>query len=363
MNSSANDSITHYDVYVQELNKAWDKTLSVEVILLSLFIVIALVSLIVAYEVYRSNKTKQKLQDIAWEKFHEHVNYLRLSGDNITMLRNIARIASLQDPYSIVKSPHIFENCIELFYNKERISSMSNDTLVNIRNLRKALGFLPLSREIAYTSTRQFDSGDRCAVVVLSNGQPSHKGMCLILSVNEKTWTIDRPEGPAIAEGTAVKIDFTRPGDAEYSFETKVLSDSKGGLVLSHTGKLKRTQQRNWVRVDVSIPVEVMKSEKDHVSDIFSGKIIDMSGGGFGMTLPSKLATGTILILDFELPGHGQISDLMVKVVRVAGHFKNNAALFVHSVAFEGDVSKIQEQIMQYVFEKQRQDILMAKRG
>jgi len=359
MNHNVSDSVTSYELFSQSLSQAVDKSFSVEAILLGLLAVVALVALIVAYEVYRSNKTKRKLQDLAWEKFHEHVINLKLSNDDVAMLRNIAKKARLQDPYSIVKSPHIFENCIELFYKEERISSMSKDALTSIRELRRSIGFLPLSREIAYTSTRQFSSGDRCAVIVPSNGPPTHKGMCLILSVNEKTWTIDRPEGYPIAVGTGIKIDLTRPGDAEYSFETQVLDDSKGGLILSHTSKLKRTQQRNWVRVDVSIPVDVRKSENDHVSDMFSGKIIDMSGGGFGMNLPVKLATGTILILDFELPGHGEISNLMVKVVRVAVSSGRDTSRFVHSVAFEGDVSKIQEQIMQYVFEKQRQDILL----
>jgi c-di-GMP-binding flagellar brake protein YcgR len=73
-----------------------------------------------------------------------------------------------------------------------------------------------------------------------------------------------------------------------------------------------------------------------------------MSGGGFGMTLPIKLRIGTKLLLYFELPGHHAISKLPVVVVRVSG--------FVHSVAFDGDVHSVQEQIIQYVFEKQRQN-------
>jgi c-di-GMP-binding flagellar brake protein YcgR len=343
------------------MSEALDKNFTVEAVLLCIFGAVLLVGLIVAYEIYRSRKTKQMLLSIAWKKFSEHVSNLKLSNDNIALLRRITDKVNLQDPYSIVKSPHIFESSIDIFYAEEKINSMPSETLAKIRDLRKSLGFLPLSREIAYTSTRQFAAGDRCATQIPDSGPPSHKGLCLIVSVGERDWSIERPEGPSVAPGTWVRMELTRGGDAEYSFKAQVLSDSKGALVLSHTNKLKRTQQRNWVRVDASIPVDVIKVENDQIGDMFPGQIIDMSGGGFGMALPIKLMNGTTLILDFELPGHGQISNLMVKVVRVAGNFKGDVSRFVHSVAFEGDVSKIQEQITQYVFEKQRHDLLIKQ--
>jgi c-di-GMP-binding flagellar brake protein YcgR len=142
----------------------------------------------------------------------------------------------------------------------------------------------------------------------------------------------------------------------------QVLKDGKDKLVLSHTDNLSRTQQRNWVRIDVSIPVEVTQLEEGGIGDIFSAKIIDMSGGGFGMALPAKLPNGTKLLLNFELPGQGPVNDLPVKVVRVAGPLGRDASKIVHSVAFEGDLPLIQEQIIHYVFEKQRQDA-MVKNG
>jgi c-di-GMP-binding flagellar brake protein YcgR len=119
---------------------------------------------------------------------------------------------------------------------------------------------------------------------------------------------------------------------------------------------LSRAQQRNWVRIDVSVPVEVTQKTSRGIGDIFEGRIIDMSGGGFGMALPAKLSNGDVLLLNFELPGQGVISDLPVKVVRVAGKYNNDPSKIVHSVAFDGEVRLIQEQIIQYVFEKQRQN-------
>jgi c-di-GMP-binding flagellar brake protein YcgR len=154
-------------------------------------------------------------------------------------------------------------------------------------------------------------------------------------------------------------MNLTRPGDAEYTFKVQVKRDSGSRLDLSHTSQLNRTQQRNWVRIDVSIPVEVTVLEHNSIGDIFMGKIIDMSGGGLGMALPIKLLNNSTLTLNLELPGHGFIDNLRVKVVRVAGQYNNDPSKTIHSVAFEETDTSVQEQIIQYVFEKQRQDSLM----
>jgi c-di-GMP-binding flagellar brake protein YcgR len=358
----AKDSVTMtYDEYAQSIVKSVNKSFSTETILLIIFVVILLILLVVFYEMYNSNKSRQKLLDFAWEKFNEHAHRLGLSKGSVSLLSKIAFKADLQDPYSIIKSPHVFENSLENYYAGKGITSLSSETLSDIRELRRALGFLPLSGEISFSSTRQFSNGEKCLVQVPDIEPTSHKGACIILSVGEREWSITRPDGPPndIDPGTWSRINLTRPGDAEYSFRVQVLRDMGDGLILSHTNKLSRTQQRNWVRVDVNIPVEVKKLEKGHVGDIFSDKIVDMSAGGFGITLPIRLKSGTMLSLSFDLPGHGSITNLLVKVVRVAGPFRNIESRIVHSVALEGaDVSKIQEQINQYVFEIQRQSII-----
>jgi c-di-GMP-binding flagellar brake protein YcgR/uncharacterized membrane protein len=355
------DSVYTYDEFSRALNQSMAKGHSTETILMVILAVIALIVIVVFYEIYHSNKAKQKILDLAWTKFNEHAYRLRLSKGSISLLSKIAYKANLQDPYSIIKSPHIFETSVENYYAGKGISSLSSETLSDIRELRRALGFLPLSEEVSFTSTRQFNNGEKC-LVQIPDTEPSHKGVCIILSVGEREWSITRPgDCLAVEPDTWARINFTRSGDAEYSFRTQVRRDLGDGLILNHSGKLNRTQQRNWVRVDVNIPVEVKKLERGQASDIFSDKIIDMSAGGFGITLPTRLKDGTMLSLSFDLPGHGPIANLLVKVVRVAGPYNNNASRIIHSVALDGvDISKIQEQINQYVFEKQRQNI-MAK--
>jgi c-di-GMP-binding flagellar brake protein YcgR len=325
-------------------------------------IVVVLVLGVVFYEVYRSNKTKKDLMALAWTKFSNMASLMKLSHNETALLRYIVKISDLQDPESIIKSPTTFENSLDKYYEMKKIDSMSNEMLMEMRLLRKKLGFLPLSRDVAFTSTRQFSSGEKCIVQIPEEGRATHKGMCLTISVKEQDWSISRPEGPPIPENTKMRVSLTRPGDAEYVFTVQILKDSKQELILSHTNKLNRTQQRNWVRVDVNVPVEVTQMEGGRIGDVFSGRIIDMSGGGFGIIIPASLRHGTKLLLNFDLPGQGSVNDLPVNVVRVAGPYGKDPSKIIHSVAFESDMPIIQEQIIQYVFEKQRQEALV-KRG
>jgi hypothetical protein len=353
--TSEPDSINRFDEFSKSLKHSVDKNYSIEATIMLLTAIIILVISVVLYEIRRSNKSRQEFMALAWGKFDNYARYLKLSWDNISILKEIVQEVGLQDPNSIMKSPNVFEKSLEKFYVSKKIETIEDKKLANIRNLRQVLGFLPLSKEIAFTSTRQFDNGEKCLVQIPEKDSVTHKGMSSVLFTKERNWVIARLDGPKVSIGTWAHISLTRPGDAEYTFRAQVFNDLNGELVLSHAERLNRAQQRNWVRIDVSIPVEVIDN---HVGDVFSGKIIDMSGGGFGMALPAKLAIGAKLKLGFELPGQGPINDLAVKVVRVAGQYNNNLTETVHSVAFEGDVHLVQEQIIQYVFEKQRQDTL-----
>jgi len=356
--ASVPDSINKFDEFARSIRQTLNKN-DTDIIIIMLIVVIILVVSVVLFEIHRLNKFRQEFMSLAWGKFDSYARSLKLNSANIYLLKEIVQEVGLQDPNSIMKSPNVFEKTLEKYYASKKIEDIDEKKLTNIRTLRRALGFLPLSKEIAFISTRQFDHGEKCMVQIPESGPVISKGMSAVLFTKEKNWSIERLENsPKVTDGTWIRMNLTRPGDAEYTFRVQVLKDTGEELVLSHAEKLNRAQQRNWVRIDVSIPVEVIyKVTDDVVGDIFNGKIIDMSGGGLGMALPTKLTVGAKLKLSFELPGHGPINDLLVKVVRVAGQH-NNSTETIHSVAFEGDVHLIQEQIIQYVFEKQRQDIL-----
>jgi c-di-GMP-binding flagellar brake protein YcgR len=358
--ATAADDENVLETFGQSISRALNRY-SLETIYLLIAGTLLLIVFAVFYELNRSNKIKREIWALAMAKFDFHADKLNLRLGSATILKRIVLKTGLQEPSSILKFSHVFEDTLEKYYEIEKIESISNETLMQISALRKALGFSPLPRGIALSSTRQFCSGDECLVQIPETDPPTHKGMCRVLDSDERRWFIVRPEGPPVEAGTWVRMSLTRQGDAEYAFRTQVLGDSDEELTLSHTSKMDRTQQRNWLRVNVNIPVKATLMEETRMGDVVPGKIIDISGGGLGMTLPVKLSDNSTLLLNFELPGQGKIVDLLVKVVRVTGPFSESSPKILHSVAFAGGADLPHDKIIQYVCEKQREDILIKR--
>jgi c-di-GMP-binding flagellar brake protein YcgR len=355
----AASSANPYDQMSESISRAMGRYFTPGIMLLLLSALLLLIIAAILHETHRSKKLRQAMTALAMAKFDVQAEKLNLRLSNIAILKKIVQKSKLQDSSSIMKFSHVFESSLEKFYESEKIESMSNEMLAQISDLRKELGFSPLPGGIAITSTRQFYIGDKCKIQILENDS-TFSGTCYVIDSSERQWAINRPEGyeDTIAlDGTWVNMSLTRQGDAEYTFKAQVLADSNEQLALRHTSKLDRTQQRNWLRIDVNIPVNVTIMTEPDVGDILSGKIIDISGGGLRMALPNKLLNNSTLLLNFELPELGQIVDLLGNVVRVAGPLDGSNSKIVHSVTFANEVDLGHEKIMKYIFKKQRESL------
>ena len=354
----AEDNENVLETFGRSINDALTKHFTVEIIFLLILAVLLLIVAAVLFEVFRSSKIKQELQDLAMAKFDFNAEKLNLRLSSAAILKKIAQKSGLEDPSSILKFSYVFESSLEKYYESEKIESISNDILVQISALRKILGFSPLPRGISITSTRQFSSGDECIMQIKEHNHVTSQVMiCQIFNSEERYWTVTRPPEISVKPGMWVHMSLTRDGDAEYTFTTQILRCSNEELVLAHTNKINRVQQRNWLRVNVDIPVKATLLDASRMGDILSGKIIDLSGGGLGVMLPARLSSNSMILLNFELPGRGQIADFPVKVVRVAAQSDGNSSKTAHSVTFTGERDSVNEKIIQYVFEKHREDL------
>jgi len=358
---AVSDDAFTYETFSQSINRALNKYFTTEIILLLITVLILLIIVAVFFEARRSKKIKQELLALAMAKFDFLAEKLNLRLSSVVVLKRIAQKSELHDPSSLMKFSHVFENSLEKYYESEQIESLPDEMLALISTLRKELGFSPLPRGIALTSTRQLFSGYKCTIQIPENDPPIPQEICYVLDCEERRWSITRPKGPQVQTGTLAIMSLTKPGDAEYTFKTHVLEDSSKELFLRHTNNLERTQQRNWLRVDVNIPVNATLMEEARMGDTLSGTIIDISGGGLSMILPVKLQSDSVLLLNFKLPGHGQIMDLPVKVVRVIESSAGKPSKIVYSVAFENEINLIREKIIKYVFEKQRENLMIRQ--
>jgi len=336
-------------------------------------LVIVFILLVVLLELRKAQRRRNSSDSLGWERFREKATQLRLTASETEALAEIIRTANLGNADSALNSPTVFENVLEKYYDLNGRSLEESD-YAEVRALRERVGFTRLSNEIPYVSTRQIQQFASAPAVVFESGQvppvhdsadtrPGRKWMASILRVTEKYWAVSRPEGVAVVPGSWVRINITRPGDAEYRIRTQVVADIEGELRLAHTRDLSRNQLRNWVRVDVDLPAKVFRifpgEIHDRVEEMMVGHIRDLSGGGLSLSLATRLERGAYIDLEFELPGHGLLKGVRGRITRVQGPLHGDSTKIVHSATFEGELKAIQKRIIHFVFEKQRQEARM----
>ncbi|MGB8267282.1 MAG: PilZ domain-containing protein [Candidatus Velthaea sp.] len=101
--------------------------------------------------------------------------------------------------------------------------------------------------------------------------------------------------------------------------------------------------KRRFARAPVNLPATYAVTGR--AADRRSGRIIDLSGGGVRFEADEDLAGGTVIELEFEIPG----STIVAKAHVVLNYFDSNAECFGHGLAFTAIDPAAQEAIADYV--------------
>lgn len=116
-------------------------------------------------------------------------------------------------------------------------------------------------------------------------------------------------KAPAFKLNEQVRVGVSG-GDAEYSFESKVLGQIGQPipmLKITHPKKVDRKQRRDYLRIPLDLPCNVVGPTKQGGRRTIKGTMIDLSGGGGlvevpgGEDLPDE---GGRVTVEFSLPGN-----------------------------------------------------------
>ena len=137
-------------------------------------------------------------------------------------------------------------------------------------------------------------------------------------------WPTENGLRVTVRAGEELYLSFTRE-DASYGLRTKVektINEPVPLVVVESIGPITRTQRREYVRVGVSIPVELIgvpdpsAAVESPVVLLIKSKTLDLSGGGFSLYYKDAVASGTIFETRFSLPGVSEEFHLRSKLVR-----------------------------------------------
>ncbi|WP_374712150.1 flagellar brake protein [Symbiobacterium terraclitae] len=157
--------------------------------------------------------------------------------------------------------------------------------------------------------------------------------------------------------GDEVVVEYLEGGD-RIGFEATVVqraNDATPGLILTRPepSTIRSLQLRDFVRLDVSLPIEYVLSgthrEEGGKVQLKPGRLIDLSGGGAQIVTEEEFPVGTRLDLVIHLPK--QLIPAEAEVVRRATDSEGPVRLGVRFSAIE---ERDREQIVKYIFAEQR---------
>lgn len=312
---------------------------------------------------------KRAVKQHSEQLFNETVERLGFSPMELEKIRQILKHEHVAEPQVIFQSISLYEKCIDREVKEllaRRISwdqrKEENEILFSIR--RKA-GFHHLALEHPLSSTRNMALGQMGSLYGRNLKKPLIQRATVVDS-NEFSFSlqynVDKEDMCYINPGDEIKYAFSRQNDSVYGVPLEVISaDGSGTIEVYHTMNLRRNQLRQFVRIDISLPLKfrLINTADIQKSEIRRGesvevKMSDISGGGLSFLCERSLRAGDLISLGFDLP-NAKFIGISAKVLRISLQEGKSKTFYKHHVQFMNLEPRRRDMIVKYVFDKQRQ--------
>ncbi|MGI5839564.1 MAG: flagellar brake protein [bacterium] len=175
----------------------------------------------------------------------------------------------------------------------------------------------------------------------------------------------------ALPAGTRLQVIYVDDSGV-YGYPAQVTGkkrDTTPLLILVRCGPVEKVQRRNFVRLDISLPIRyIALSDKKNAGKVAPeenlsrpGRIIDISGGGIQIATSERMRLQTILQLDFQLPRglRIQASGMIVRRLPAPATGKSQREYY-YGIRFEGLPALIQDELVKHIFAEQ---MLLRRKG
>lgn len=340
---------------------------SVIVVLIAIFLCVAV--FLIAYHTIQHVIQKRAHKHHSEYLFKEACDHLGFSEVEIEKIRNLLQHENLVEPQVIFQSVSLYEKCVdkeikELLggYISEEQMARENDILSRVR---KKAGFHHLALEHPLVSTRNITLGQKGSLFGRNLKKPMIKN-ARVVDNNEFSlvlqYDVDKEDVCYMVPGDEIKFAFSRQNDSVYGVPLEVVSaDGSGTIEVHHTLNLRRNQLRQYVRVEINLPLKFRLLTTDNIdkSEVRRGEVVevkmsDISGGGMSFLCERSLRVGDLISLNFDLPNAKYVG-IASKVLRISLQEGKAKTFFKHHVQFRDLEPRRRDDIVKYVFEKQRQ--------
>lgn len=158
-----------------------------------------------------------------------------------------------------------------------------------------------------------------------------------------------------LLNGTKITVIYNNSESGMLEFEAEVVRKLNGKVPLMYIRKISeitKGQRRNYFRLDLLVPIQIIKSNEDV---IYSGFTKDISGGGLRMVTDANLMEGQIIHVSFELEDRTYSLKSQVRTKFSSIDNKNEVG-----IEFLDIIEIDRNDLIKYLFLQQR---MLIKRG
>lgn len=339
------------------------------IIILLLVIMLGGLGVLVFFHLRSKYKEAADQREFDDNVFVESAERVGLTEREISELRSLLRHEPSSSPQAVFQSVSFFERCLHAEVQElqhTRMPAEERDMLATVlRNIRTKLGFNVLPFEHPLVSTRNISVGQVLSVFGQSRKSPLIQRAAVVDNTPfllRIQYNVQQEDAVKFSLGDPVKLVFARQNDGFYGIPIQVAGfDNAGTVSFYHTLDLKRNQLRQYVRIEVNIPLKfrlITTSDPDKSEvkrgQMVEGRVADISGGGMSFLSSVALKPGDTVSLNFRLP-QTAFGGTVGRILRVSLQEGRTQTQFRHHVEFQNLPQGKRERIVKYVFERQRQ--------
>lgn len=330
-----------------------------------LIVILSGVWLLVFLHMKRCKRQKNDETELSRKLFVEYITKSELNREEENRLNELLKYTNTSNPHVIFQSASLYEQCLDQAVQKFLSGSGEDldDEEKVLSSLRKKMGYSYLPLEHPLHSTRNIETGQKLSVFPEKDKKVLIRRAVMVLNKEfffRIQYDPEKEETVRFFPGQTVRLAFARRSDGVYGIAVKIIRIKGSTVDFYHTMELKRNQLRQFVRVDVNLPLKfrIIKTEneesKKQAWKFNEGKIVDISGGGLSFLFSRPLVPGDIVSFKFQLTT-AHFSGIDAKILRVSIQESKTATYYKHHVQFINIEQKLREKIVKYIFEKQRQ--------
>jgi hypothetical protein len=196
--------------------------------------------------VLRKRRAERELTKRGSVMLDHRLDELALGEDQLRLLARLARyLDTIDGEYALVLNRHVFDECARRLHESEGVPEAA------LEALRKRIDFRVSEGEDEPVTSAELPSGSTLVFAVRRGGVL--RGT--LGSQGPRGMTIQMAEGSRrLPPGTPLAA-YYHNSLGVFSFTTRVLEESDGSVLLTHSTALIRHQRRAFYRLNVSLPV------------------------------------------------------------------------------------------------------------